>query len=145
MDEKASANADVAGYGQFWVRNDTPNTPMFTDDTGVDQVIDPSISEINTQTGNYTLVIGDKGKTIYRAGPPGAATFTIPANASVAFKIGTLIAFDNNGGQNVSIAITTDTLLGTDGATGTRILGDNEKAVIQKLNSNLWRYAASDL
>jgi hypothetical protein len=34
--ERAAARADVAGYGQFWVRSDTPNTPMFTDDAGTD-------------------------------------------------------------------------------------------------------------
>ena len=39
VDEKAAANADIAGVGQFWVRNDSPNTPMFTDDTGVDHVL----------------------------------------------------------------------------------------------------------
>ena len=36
MFERASANTDSGGFGQFWVRNDSPNTPMFTDDTGVD-------------------------------------------------------------------------------------------------------------
>ena len=34
--EKAAAGADEAGEGQFWVRNDAPNTPMFTDDAGND-------------------------------------------------------------------------------------------------------------
>jgi len=36
MGEKAAAGADEAGEGQFWVRNDSPNTPMFTDDAGND-------------------------------------------------------------------------------------------------------------
>jgi hypothetical protein len=34
--EQAAADADVAGDGQFWVRNDAPNLPMFTDDAGTD-------------------------------------------------------------------------------------------------------------
>ena len=34
--ESASADADVAGDGQIWVKNDTPNIPMFTDDAGTD-------------------------------------------------------------------------------------------------------------
>ena len=29
LTEQASADADVAGQGQFWVRSDTPNIPMF--------------------------------------------------------------------------------------------------------------------
>ena len=36
MFEKAAAPGDEAGTGQFWVRDDVPNIPMYTDDTGVD-------------------------------------------------------------------------------------------------------------
>ena len=36
VEEKAAAAADEAGWGQFWVRDDAPNTPMFTDDAGND-------------------------------------------------------------------------------------------------------------
>lgn len=36
MLEKAAAPGDEVGVGQFWVRSDTPNTPMFTDDAGND-------------------------------------------------------------------------------------------------------------
>ena len=36
IDEQAAAIADIAGKGQWWVRNDVPNTPMFTDDAGND-------------------------------------------------------------------------------------------------------------
>lgn len=144
--ERAAADTDVTADGQFWVRNDDPNLPIFTDGDGdVDQVLDPSLSEINTQNANYTLVIGDKGKTIYKASGGAGETITIPANASVAFVIGTLIAFDNDGGGDLSIAITTDTLVGTDGITGTRTLGDNDNAAIRKLTATRWRYMASDL
>jgi len=34
--EQAAALTDVAGEGQIWVKNSTPNTLYFTDDTGVD-------------------------------------------------------------------------------------------------------------
>lgn len=36
LQDKSSAPADVPGYGQLWVRNDTPNILVFTDDTGTD-------------------------------------------------------------------------------------------------------------
>lgn len=36
LKEQASANTDTAWYGQLWIRNDTANTPMFTDDAGTD-------------------------------------------------------------------------------------------------------------
>lgn len=143
--ERASARVDVASYGQFWTLTATPNVPMFTDDTGVDQVIDPSVSTINEQNGSYTLLISDKGKTIHKASGGAGETYTVPANASVAYATGTLIAFQNDGGGDLTIAITTDTLTGTDGATGSRTLGDNHTAVIQKMTATTWKYAASDL
>lgn len=37
MVEKAAAPGDVAGVGQWWVRDDVPNTAMFTNDAGVDK------------------------------------------------------------------------------------------------------------
>lgn len=40
--EKTTANADFAGLGQFWVRDDVPNVPMFTDDAGTDFVLNAS-------------------------------------------------------------------------------------------------------
>ncbi|KKN72139.1 hypothetical protein LCGC14_0414250, partial [marine sediment metagenome] len=39
LDEQAAADADVVGDGQVWVRNDAPNTLMFTDDAGTDHVV----------------------------------------------------------------------------------------------------------
>lgn len=42
MIERAAATFDQVGMGQFWVRNDDPNTPMFTSDTGVDYELNAS-------------------------------------------------------------------------------------------------------
>ena len=36
LKEQAAADGDTADYGQFWVKNTTPNQAYFTDDTGVD-------------------------------------------------------------------------------------------------------------
>lgn len=93
----------------------------------------------NAQAGNYTLVIGDAGKTIYKASGGAGETITIPANASVAFDVGTIIRIVNNGGGDLSIAITTDTLSRAgDGTTGTRTLADHGIAVIEKVASTEW-------
>jgi len=51
--EQAAANADVATYGQFWVRNDTPNVPMFTDDAGEDFAL--NFSSPQTRMAKYTF------------------------------------------------------------------------------------------
>ena len=39
LEERSSADSDVAGYGQLWVRDDSPNVLVFTDDTGTDRVL----------------------------------------------------------------------------------------------------------
>jgi hypothetical protein len=94
----------------------------------------------NAQTGNYTLVLGDSGKHIYHASGAGAGdTYTIPANASVAYAIGTSLTFINSASDTVSIAITSDTmtLAGTT-TTGTRTLAQNGVATAIKVTSTAW-------
>jgi len=39
VEERAAAGASVAAFGQFWVRDDVPNVPMFTNDAGADFVL----------------------------------------------------------------------------------------------------------
>lgn len=104
-----------------------------------------SQSPINTQNGNYTLVMTDAGKTIHKATSTASITHTIPANSSVAYPIGSLIGFKNSGTVNASVAITTDTMTGTDGTTGTQTLGPDHTAVAHKLTATTWSYAASDM
>lgn len=145
INEAAAPDGNVAGIGQWWVRSAAPCRPMFTDDTDVDQEMDPSRSDLNTQNGNYTLLMTDKGKTIYKASGGAGETITIPANASVPFQIGTWVAFDNDGGGALTIAITSDTLTGTDAFTGSRTLGTNARALIQKIGATEWRYQATDI
>ena len=58
----------------------------------------------NTQSGNYTLVLGDAGKHIYSANT-GAQTITIPTNASVAFPIGTTITIVNFGTTTILLGV----------------------------------------
>jgi len=95
-------------------------------------------SPVNTQDGTYGILMTDSGKTIYHTSAS-THTWTIPANASVAFPIGTIIKFENeNGGGNVTIAITSDTLRwGT--STGSRTLAANGGASIEKMTSTTWR------
>lgn len=101
----------------------------------------------NSQTGNYTLVLSDAGKHILHA--PGAGsgdTFTIPANASVAFPLGTAVTFINRTSEDVSIAITSDILvLGGVGTTGTRTLGANGVATAIKVENTVWVISGTGL
>lgn len=93
----------------------------------------------NAQNGDYTLVLTDAGKTIYKASGGAGETITIPANGTVAFPVGTVIRIVNNGGGTLTIAITSDTLtLAGAGTTGSRTLADDSVAVIEKVSSTEW-------
>lgn len=97
---------------------------------------------VNAQTANYTAVISDANKCILNSGT-GSPTFTIPANASVAYPVGTAITFCNgSGGGNVTIGINSDTLNWANGsaggATGSRTLTHPGSATAIKLTSTYW-------
>lgn len=65
---------------------------------------------LNNQTGTtYAPVLTDAGKLVTLSNAS-AITVTFPANASVAFPIGTIINFMQIGAGQVTFAITSDTL-----------------------------------
>jgi len=95
----------------------------------------------NSQSAAYTLVLTDAGKHIlHPSADTTARTFTIPANGSVAFPIGTAITFVNqNAAGVITIAITTDTMrLAGAGTTGSRTLAANGIATALKITSTEW-------
>lgn len=47
LEERAAADSDIAGFGQLWVRNDTPNVLVFTNDAGTDTVFTQPVTETN--------------------------------------------------------------------------------------------------
>jgi hypothetical protein len=101
----------------------------------------------NSQSAAYTLVLADAGKHIFHpVGDNNARTFTIPANSSVAYPIGTAITFINMAVASVTIAITTDTLiLSPAGTTGSRTLATNGSATCIKITSTSWLISGSGL
>jgi hypothetical protein len=102
----------------------------------------------NSQSAAYTLVLADSGKHIlHPSADTTARTFTIPANSSVAFSIGTAITFVNqNGAGTVTIAITTDTMrLAGTGSTGSRTLAANGVATAIKITSTEWIISGTGL
>jgi hypothetical protein len=102
----------------------------------------------NSQSGAYTLVLADSGKHIFHpSADTTARTFTIPANSSVAYPIGTALTFINqNGAGVVTIAITTDTMrLSPAGTTGSRTLAANGSATCIKVTSTEWLISGSGL
>lgn len=95
----------------------------------------------NSQSTAYTLVLTDAGKhLLHPSADTTARVFTIPANSSVAFEIGTAITFINqNGGGVITISITTDTMrLAGAGTTGSRSLAANGIATVVKVSATEW-------
>ena len=95
----------------------------------------------NSKSANYTLTLADANTMLYHPSTDVTArTFTIPANASVAYPIGTTLVFINDDSAGaITIAITSDTMrLAGSGATGSRTLAANGVATAIKLTAGTW-------
>lgn len=105
MAEKAAGIADQAGYGQVWVKNDTPNTLWYTDDAGTDwqlNGIDPTADiDLNAGTritfdenigGGLFMLNGSTHELAFYNN--GAHTANMTTNG---LEIKRINAFDNNG------------------------------------------------
>lgn len=115
------------------------NAIQFQDEGGTTQDAGYRGLPQNLQSGTtYTAVLADRGKHLYGTNAS-AKTFTIPANASVAYPIGTTLTFVNNGAGAMTIAITTDVMyLGGIGTTGSRTLVQYGIATATKIDSTHW-------
>ena len=100
---------------------------------------------VSSKAGDYTLVIADYGKAIFSTGA--SATITIPANASVAFPVGTVIVIEAGATAGArTIAITTDTLyLAGVGTTGSRTLQPYGQCSLHKVSSTEWYISGTGL
>lgn len=102
----------------------------------------------NSKSAAYTLVAADAGKHIFHpSADTTARIWTIPANASVAFPLGTAITFVNqNAAGTITIAITSDTMrLAGAGTTGSRTLAANGVATAVKVTSTEWIISGTGL
>lgn len=98
----------------------------------------------NAQTGAYTLVAADAGKHIYHASGAGAAAWVIPANASVAFAIGTAVTFVNESVTAPTLTITSDVLHYVNvGAVTTITIPQFNEVTILKVTATLWLASGS--
>lgn len=107
----------------------------------------PTIPQ-NSQSANYTLQLSDAGKHIFHpSADTTARNWEIPANATVAFPIGTAVTFINqNGAGIISILIVSDTLrLAGAGTTGSRALAPNGIATAVKVTATEWLISGTGL
>lgn len=100
----------------------------------------------NSQSAAYTTVAADAGKVIlHPISDNNARTFTIPANGTVAYPVGTVITFVNMI-NTVTIAITSDTMyLAGAGTTGSRTLAAYGVATAIKVTSTSWIISGNGL
>lgn len=115
------------------------------------QAYDAQLSSLvrqNSQSAAYTAVLTDGGKhLLHPSADTTARVFTIPANSSVAYPIGTALTFVNQASAGVmTISITTDTMrLAGAGSTGSRTLAANGIATALKLTSTEWIISGTGL
>lgn len=110
----------------------------------------PTIRQIPqvSKSAAYTLLLADQNKHIFHpSADTTARIWTIPANASVAFPVGTAVTFVNQSGAGViTIAITSDTMrLAGTGTTGSRTLAANGIATALKVSSTEWIISGAGL
>lgn len=127
-------------------------SPLTVSTSGIsvtgDVVISGASIPQNSQSADYTLVAADANKHIlHPSADTTARVFTIPANASVAYSIGTAITFVNqNSAGTITIAITSDTMrLAGAGTTGSRTLAANGVATALKITSTEWIISGTGL
>jgi hypothetical protein len=102
---------------------------------------------VNSQSAAYTLLESDSGKVIFHPSTDAnARTYSIPANSSVPYPLGTVLSFVNYTSQVVTIAITSDTMyLAGAGSTGSRSLAQYGMATALKLTTTTWLISGSGL
>lgn len=102
----------------------------------------------NSQSAAYTFVATDAQKEIFHpAADTTARIWTIPANSSVAYPIGTVIALSGEALSGViTLQITTDTLVWLPtGTTGSRTLTAPFAAAIKKITSTKWQLVGTGI
>lgn len=138
----STTSTHIAQQIELWHASDTTITRVSAGKIAVDGInIGTEWILQNSQSSAYTLVLTDAGKHIYHpSADTTARIWTIPANSSVAFPIGTAITFINDSSAGtITISITTDTLvLAGTGATGSRTLSANWIATATKITSTRW-------
>lgn len=92
----------------------------------------------NSQNSDYTFTRRDAWSWVFHSSGS-THTYTIDSEANLNLPIGTEITvYNENGGGNVTLAITTDTLRFGSG-TGSRTIAANGYARIKKVASAVWR------
>lgn len=136
-----AALADLPSYGRTVISQTSEANlkAAINAEAGVDfMAYDAQLSSVMTPTAKSTSTLGltDAGKLITPASS--GQTISLPANASVAMPLGTVITFFADA-NSMTIAINSDTLIWSpSGATGSRTLASGGTATAVKYASTFW-------
>jgi hypothetical protein len=99
-------NTPGAGKGEFWVRNDTPCVPVFTDDAGTDHVLTTAVATI-------PIIIDVTNETSTVVTGTGVRTFRMPFAFTLTEVRSSLTTASTSGLVTVDINETGTTILST--------------------------------
>jgi hypothetical protein len=138
VDSGATIKARLQSSGFFQISDNAASPTLYT----AGYVNLPQ----NAQPNNYTTAGSDSGKSIYHASGS-AHTYTIPANASVPYTLGTTLTFVNGPASGVlTIAINSDTLVwANNNTTGSRSLAAGGVATAIKSANTVWQISGAQI
>lgn len=108
----------------------------FADGAQVKQGV-PSLTEINQQTGAYTVALTDRDKLV-EVNSASGVTITIPTNASVAYPVGTSIDILQTGAGQVTIAAATPGTTTVNATPGLKLRTQWSSATLFKRATDTW-------
>lgn len=100
----------------------------------------------NNQSGNYTLALTDRNKTVWNGNNTGI-TYTIPANATTAFPLGTQITIINDAtaGMTLARAVGVAQILASTATDQDVTIASRGMAFLRKIDTNRWYVSGTGL
>ncbi len=133
-------NAWADGFIKYVINfSDLSNVPTTISGYGItDGEKLGQIRGVNTQTTNYSLVLTDQGKMI-EYNSSSAGSITIPANATVAFPIGTYINFCQINTGQLSLVAAAGVTINFPSGVGLKARAQYSQISAYKAASDTWR------
>ncbi len=148
--ETAAASVPTPASGKSTLFFESADSlPKYKDDAGTTRTIGSALNlPLTSQSIAYGFVLADANTVVlHPSADTTARIWTIPANGSVAYPLGTAITIVNQDAAGVlTISITSDTMrLAGAGTTGSRTLAANGIATALKIATTEWIISGTGL